>query len=72
MKIKDIINEGYYNLENDKFSIALIDDTRRPRFTLKHLNNLRKMKEFKKFEHIKRLSLLKQIYSPEQEDKSPF
>ena len=46
MKVKDILVEGYYDVEKDRYSIAMIDDTRRPRFTLEHLNKLRKVREF--------------------------
>ena len=37
----DILIEGYYDVEKDRYNVALIDDTRRPRFTLEHLNKLR-------------------------------
>ena len=64
MKVKDILIEGYYDVEKDRHGVALIDDTRRPRFTLEHLNKLRKVREFRKFEKINRKSLLQQIYAP--------
>ena len=64
MKVKDILIEGYYDAEKDRYNVALIDDTRRPRFTLEHLNKLRKVREFRKFEKIYRKSLLQQIYAP--------
>jgi len=56
MKVKDILIEGYYDVEKDRYNVALIDDTRRPRFTLEHLNKLRKVREFRKFEKINRKS----------------
>ena len=52
MKVNDILVEGYYDVEKDRYSVALIDDTRRPRFTLEHLNKLRKVREFRKFEKL--------------------
>ena len=64
MKVKDILVEGYYDVEKDRYGVALIDDTSRPRFTLEHLNKLRKVREFRKFEKINRRSLLAQIYAP--------
>ena len=64
MKVNEILVEGYYDIEKDRSSVALIDDTRRPRFTLEHLNKLRKVREFRKFEKINRRSLLAQIYAP--------
>ena len=62
MKVKDILIEGYYDVEKDRYGVALIDDTRRPRFTLEHLNKLRKVREFRKFEKINRKSLWQNKY----------
>ena len=51
MRARDfLLTEGYYDVEKDKHNVALIDDTRRPRFTLEHLNTLRKVREFRNYE----------------------
>ena len=39
-----------YDATLDEYTVADIDETRRPRLTLKHLNRLRKMRELKKVE----------------------
>lgn len=47
---------------NDKLAQLKIDDTRKPKITLKKLNSLRKLREFKKFEDLKRQSLVSIMY----------
>ena len=64
MRARDFLFEGYYDVEKDKYNVALIDDTRRPRFTLEHLNTLRKVREFRNYEQINRKEMLSKIYSP--------
>ena len=56
------------NIEGDKHNVALIDDTRRPRFTLEHLNTLRKVREFRNYEKINRKELLTKVYAPPPEE----
>jgi hypothetical protein len=48
--------------ENDEYTKWDFDDTRRPRLTLKHLNKMRKSKEFKVKEHQDEISKLKNMY----------
>jgi len=68
MRARDfILNEAYYDVSKDKHSVALIDDTRRPRFTLEHLNTLRKVREFRRYEQENRKELLKMVYAPAPE-----
>ena len=64
MKVRstDILNE-YYEAENDDFSKRKIDDVRKSRLTLKHLNRLRKQREVHKIEHATRLEKMKKIYA---------
>jgi len=69
MRARDfLLLEGYYDVEGDKHNVALIDDTRRPRFTLEHLNTLRKVREFRNYEKINRKELLTKVYAPPQEE----
>ena len=68
MRARDILFEGYYNVEGDRYIIAAIDDTRRPRFTLEHLNKLRKVREFRRYEQTNRKEILSKIYAPPPEE----
>ena len=69
MRARDfLLTEGYYDVSKDKHNVALIDDTRRPRFTLEHLNTLRKVREFRNFEKINRKDLLVKVYAPAPEE----
>ena len=53
----------YYDAEDDKYSNRDIDDTRRGRLTLKHLNKLRKQREVHATEYATRVENIKQIYA---------
>jgi len=57
----------YYEAKDDEYSSFDIDDTRRPRLTLKHLNKLRKMREMNSAERSNRENFFQKIYS-RQED----
>ena len=64
MKVRsiDILNE-YYDAENDNFNNRQIDDTRKSRLTLKHINRLRKQREVHNIEHATRIERVKKIYA---------
>lgn len=53
----------YYEAKDDQYSIVNIDDTRRPRLTLKHLNKLRKMREMNSVETAEREQFFQKIYA---------
>jgi len=53
----------YYDAEDNEFSNRKIDDTRRGRLTLKHLNKLRKQREVHATEYASRIESIKDIYS---------
>lgn len=53
----------YYEAEDDEYSNRDINDVRRSRLTLKHLNRLRKQREIHKVEHASRLEKVQQIYA---------
>ena len=52
----------YYDAEEDEYSNRKIDDVRRSRLTLKHINRLRKQREIHKTEHASRTQRVQQIY----------
>lgn len=64
MKCNDIINEGYYEISDDSLVMRHLDDTRRPKITLRHLHDLRLSNEFNKKENAVRMSQLPDIYHP--------
>lgn len=57
----------YYEAEDDKINTLKIDDTRRAKITLKHLNKLRKKRELEKLENQERLNNLSAIYGKSAE-----
>ncbi len=67
ISLKDILNE-YYDPELDDYSKAELDDTRRPRLTLRHLNKLRKVRELRKMEKATHSEFVKQMYGSSGEE----
>jgi len=61
MRSNEFLRE-YYEAEDDEYSNRHIDDTRRSRLTLKHINRLRKQREIHKTEHATRTERVQQIY----------
>lgn len=57
----------YYEAEDDKINTIKIDDTRRAKITLKHLNKLRKKRELEKLENQERINNLGTIYGKSAE-----
>lgn len=55
-------NEVSRNPEEDESGKWDIDDTRRPRLTLRHLNKMRNMQEMSKMEYQNSLSDIKMQY----------
>ena len=49
--------------ENDEFYKWELDDTRRPKLTLQHLNRMRSMREMAKAEHSEQVKNYKQMYA---------
>lgn len=62
-EIKMRFNEIAQSAEDDDFGKWEIDDTRRPKMTLRHLNKMRKRRESAKAEHDKMVSGYKEMYS---------
>ena len=67
MKFKEVLKE-YYDASDDEYSKVNIDDTRRPRLTLEHLNKLRKMREINAVEQAERQKFFKTIYAKPSEN----
>lgn len=66
MRFKEVLKE-YYDASDDEYSKVDIDDTRRPRLTLEHLNKLRKMREINGVEKAESEKFYKVIYAKPQD-----
>jgi len=56
-------NELAQNAKNDNIGTWDIDDTRRPKLTLKQLNKMRSMREMAKAEHAEQVEQFKTMYA---------
>lgn len=67
MRAKDLLVE-FYNPEDDQLAKANMDDTRRPRLTMSHLQKLRKAHDIAKVEMAQHVNFLPDMYGvqPEQ------
>ncbi len=63
MELFDPAPPGYQDEKNDK-SVLKIDDSRKTRLTLAHLNQLRKSHDVRKLEHEQKLKSVQKQYSP--------
>ena len=61
-------NELAQSANDDNYNKWDIDDTRRPRLTLRHLNKMRNMKEMARLEHKEKVIDYKQMYGSAQDD----
>jgi len=59
--------DGYYNEKNDQ-SVIKMDDSRKTRLTLAHLNQLRQAHDVRKLEHEKKLEAVAKQYQPPAEE----
>lgn len=59
----DQLDAAYYSPELDTYGQAQLDDTRKPRLTLKHLNKLKKMRAARDIENLARRDTLQLLYS---------
>lgn len=53
----------FYNPADDKLAKAHIDDTRRPRLTMMHLQKLRKSKDARQYDNAVHMEHLPDMYS---------
>lgn len=61
MKAKDLLVE-FYDPADDELGQAKMDDTRRPRLTMLHLQKLRKSRDAEKYETAQHLDFLPDMY----------
>ena len=59
-----------YSPERDEHNSIELDDTRKNRLTLTHLNDLRKMREYRKVQNTEEKARLKQQYGGSSEQSS--
>jgi len=58
--------KGYYNEKDDNTTLKM-DDSRKTRLTLAHLNQLRQSHDVRKLEHEKKLEAISKQYAPAPE-----
>lgn len=63
----DQLDAAYYSPEDDQYGQAQLDDTRRPRLTLAHLNKLKKMRAARNIENLIRRDTLDMLYGAADE-----
>lgn len=61
MRAEDLLVE-FYNPADDKLGQAKMDDTRRPRLTMLHLQKLRKSRDAEKYDKAQHLDFLPDMY----------
>jgi hypothetical protein len=61
MKAKDLLVE-FYDPAADQFGQAKMDDTRRPRLTMVHIQKLRKARDAEKYDKAQHLDFLPDMY----------
>jgi hypothetical protein len=69
MKAKDLLVE-YYDPADDKSGQIKMDDTRRPRLTMLHLQKLRKSRDAERYETAQHLDFLPDMYGQTAEPGS--
>jgi len=60
----------FYDPSDDKLGQAKMDDTRRPRLTMLHIQKLRKSRDAEKYEKAQHLQFLPDMYGASAEDQS--
>ncbi len=61
MNARELLVE-FYNPEDDRLGIASMDDSRRPRLTMMHLQKLRKARDVEKYEKAQHINFLPDMY----------
>ncbi len=57
------LSSAYYDPNADEAHVKTINDTRKPKLTLKHLNRLKRIRALRKIEDLKRAGLLSVMYA---------
>lgn len=69
MKASELLVE-YYTPADDRLGIAHMDDTRRPRLTMVHLQKLRKARDVEKYETAQHMDFLPSMYGASSQEDS--
>jgi len=56
------VGDSRLDANDDEYNKWEVDDTRRPRLTLRHLNKMRNMREMKQAEHNQETATFRQMY----------
>ena len=67
MNARELLVE-FYNPADDELGVAHMDDTRRPRLTLMHLQHLRKARDTERVDRAQHLEFLPDMYAPAPEE----
>ena len=57
----------FYNPADDELGIAQLDDTRRPRLTMVHIQKLRKARDVERYETAQHVNFLPDMYGQSAE-----
>lgn len=76
MKLIDLMEDdsqetpesGRYDPQEDNLRKASLEQTRRPRLTLRHINKLKKMRAAKEFENVKQQKVVARMYNEPAEE----
>lgn len=72
MKNKGILNE-YYDFDSDSIDSMEIEDVRKPRLTLRHVNKMRKVRDMREVEKQQHNQLVQDMYGrPAEDDGGEF
>ena len=63
MRSFELLTE-FYNPADDSLGVAHLDDTRRPRLTLMHIQRLRKARDAERVDRAQHLEFLPDMYAP--------
>lgn len=66
MKARELLCE-FYDPSDDELGQAHMDDTRRPRLTMMHIQKLRKSRDAEKYEKAQHLNFLPDMYGASAE-----
>jgi len=67
MRAKELLCE-FYDPADDQLGQAKLDDTRRPRLTMLHIQKLRKSRDVEKYEKAQHLEFLPDMYGAAPDD----
>jgi hypothetical protein len=71
MRAKDLLVE-FYDPADDELGKAKLDDTRRPRLTMLHLQKLRKSRDAERYEKAEHINFLPDMYGTPPAESAGF